>query len=968
MPELHKCPRCGAGLPSDAPGGHCISCLLQLGIESGENPTIPPEPSTANLFTGKPGDRIGQYKLVQQIGEGGCGVVYLAEQEEPIRRRVALKVIKLGMDTQQVIARFEAERQALALMDHPNIAKVLDAGATDIGRPYFVMELVCGVKITDYCDQQKLSTRHRLELFVRVCQAVQHAHQKGIIHRDLKPSNILVTEQEGKAVPKIIDFGIAKATTAAPLTEKTLFTAFDQFIGTPAYMSPEQAGLGGLDIDKRTDIYSLGVLLYELLTGKQPFDPGELRRPAIDEILRTIREKEPLPPSARLTTLTEQELSLVAQRHQSEPGKFSKLLRGDLDWIVMKALEKDRIRRYETANGLARDLERFANNEPVIARPPSNFYRLQKWVRRNKLAFSAVSVIISILILGLGTSTRMFLQEKKARQRAVAAEQIQNQLREQAQVEKEKAQIEASKSEQVSLFFQDMLKGAGPSVEMGRDTKLLQDILTSAFFRAESTLTNQPEVLVTLLTSIGDAEEQLGEYASAERAFSRALAIDKQLRGEAHHDVAWLMNKLGAAFLAAGNPYEAESLQRQALAMQRKSAGGEKLFIGATLINLADALQQEPGKMPEAESLTREALQIFKKLLGEDHPSTMSALNTLATVVESEGVVAEAQSTRQEKFTEAESLRRECLALGIKLSGTNNPDIAILLGNLANVLTDEGKLAEAEINFRNALSMERQFFAPWHPFVVNLANNLVNCLRRESKNAEAEKVFNEILPPARADLYAYANLLRLRGNYFALCDKWQQAAADFSGIIELQPNSYNDYNSLASVFIQAGDLENYRHFCAECLTHFEPATNLETVGLIALDCMILPTADVAMEKVAKMVELMVSASLNDRNLVSWQFDKGLLEYRLGHFTNAVNWTQSDLAAGTSASPAGPYFVLAMAEQHLGKSAEAKTAFSKGVETLNAALSCDRCAENWQFRVQINALKREAQTCLEASAN
>src|ERR1043166_6415408 len=390
MSESRTCSRCGAELPAGAPGGHCLQCLLQLGLarDAGEAPGGTLEVSLDRAATAeKPGDRIGHYKILQQIGEGGCGVVYMAEQDEPVRRRVALKVIKLGMDTRHVIARFEAERQALAMMDHPNIAKVFDAGATPAGRPYFVMELVRGVKITSYCDSQKLSTRERLNLFIQVCQAVQHAHQKGIIHRDLKPSNILVTEQDGAPLPKIIDFGIAKATTDQRLTDKTLFTAFEQFIGTPAYMSPEQAGLGGLDIDTRTDIYSLGVLLYELLTGRPPFDSEKFARSVLDEIMRVIREQEPPRPSTRLTTLTEQELTTVAQRRQIESAKLPHLLRGDLDWIVMKALDKDRRRRYETASGFARDLERFLNNEPIAARPPSTLYRFHKVVRRNKLTF-----------------------------------------------------------------------------------------------------------------------------------------------------------------------------------------------------------------------------------------------------------------------------------------------------------------------------------------------------------------------------------------------------------------------------------------------------------------------------------------------------------------------------------------------------------------------------------------------------
>src|SRR5580700_4586354 len=316
----------------------------------------------------QPGDRIGRYKLLQQIGEGGCGVVYMAEQKEPVRRRVALKIIKPGMDTKSVIARFEAERQALALMDHLNIAKIFDAGTTESGRPYFVMDLVRGVKITEYCDQHSLTTEERLKLFVQVCKAIQHAHQKGIIHRDIKPSNVLVTTTtEGTALPVVIDFGIAKATTNQRLTDKTLFTAFEMLIGTPAYMSPEQAALTSVDVDTRTDIYSLGVLLYELLTGLTPFDTGELLKAGLDEIRRVIREKEPVRPSTRLSKMTGADLTTAAQYRKSEPPRLIRIIRGDLDWIVMKALEKDRTRRYESAYDLAQDVQRFLANETVSA-------------------------------------------------------------------------------------------------------------------------------------------------------------------------------------------------------------------------------------------------------------------------------------------------------------------------------------------------------------------------------------------------------------------------------------------------------------------------------------------------------------------------------------------------------------------------------------------------------------------------
>jgi hypothetical protein len=371
---------------------------------------------------------IGRYRLQQRLGEGGCGVVYLAEQQEPVRRKVALKIIRLGMDTESVIARFEAERQALALMDHPNIAHVFDAGATDSGRPYFVMEWVQGAKITDFCNENHLDVNERLKLFIQICHAIQHAHQKGVIHRDIKPSNILVMLHDGVPLPKVIDFGIAKATEGR-LTDNTMFTACDQFIGTPAYMSPEQANMSGLDVDTRSDIYSLGVLLYELLSGQTPFDSKDLVKGGMDEMRRTLREREPQPPSTLLTTLSNTKLAAVAIQQHAEPLRLISTLRGDLDWIVMKALEKDRNRRYETANGLAMDVQRYLNDEPVVARPPSRLYQFQKLVQRNRIVFVAVAAVVFTLLIGLGVSTWLFLQEREARRQAVAAEQQQIRLR-----------------------------------------------------------------------------------------------------------------------------------------------------------------------------------------------------------------------------------------------------------------------------------------------------------------------------------------------------------------------------------------------------------------------------------------------------------------------------------------------------------------------------------------------------------
>jgi len=762
---------------------------------------------SADVSSEAPGDRIGPYKLLQQLGEGGCGVVYMAEQEEPVRRRVALKVIKPGMDTKQVIARFEAERQALALMDHPNIAKVLEAGASETGRPYFVMELVRGVKITDYCDQNNLPTQERLELFIQVCKAVQHAHQKGIIHRDLKPSNILVTLHDGVPVPKVIDFGIAKATEQR-LTGKTLFTALHQFIGTPAYMSPEQAEMSGLDIDTRSDIYSLGVLLYELLTSRMPFDPGELVAAGLDAMRKIIRENEPVRPSTKLSTLTAAEQSTVAKQRQVEAPKLVQLVRGDLDWIVMKCLEKDRTRRYETANGLAMDIERHLSNEPVVACPPSRLYRFRKMVRRNKLTVTAATIIGVVLVLGVVVSTWQAI-------RATRAEQ---------------------ESKQITRFLTDMLAGVGPSVALGRDTTLMREILDKTSERIEKELGGQPKLEANLLTTIGEVYRAIAVYDKAEAKHRQALTIRTHMFGEQNADVATSMDLLGVVLLEQTKLTNAESLLQKSLDIRKRLLGPEDPDVATSLSNLG-VLRQYQSRYQEAEVLSRQALEMRQKLLGKDDLAVAESLLCVASIL----------YYQRKDLPQAEEMNLKALAIRTNAFGPKHPDLGACLNNLSTVYMLEGKLTEAEATMRKTIALWKGLVGEGSAPEAQVLNNLAWLLDQQGKSAQAEETARRALEIRRKvwghkhkdvaeSLHMLAYVLQRRGKLDE-AEKYQREQLDLT--IELLTSKHADVvvskNNLAWLLRSQHKLPEAEAIAREALTlHWEVGgtTNADSVQML----------------------------------------------------------------------------------------------------------------------------------------
>jgi len=788
-----------------------VEKLIRLHENAGsflERPTTGASPTLDQPLVERPGMQIGAYKLLQQIGEGGMGVVFMAEQTQPVQRKVALKVIKPGMDTRQVVARFEAERQALAMMDHANIARVLDAGATESGRPYFVMELIHGVPITKYCDDNHLTPRQRLELFVPVCQAIQHAHQKGIIHRDIKPSNVMITLYDGKPVPKVIDFGVAKA-TEQKLTERTLFTQYGTMIGTLEYMSPEQAEMSALGIDTRSDIYSLGVLLYELLTGSTPLGSKRMKEAAHGEILRLIKEEEPPKPSTRLSESGDALASISAQR-QMEPTQLSKLMRGELDWIVMKTLEKDRNRRYETANGFAADVQRYLNDEEVVACPPSAAYRFRKFARRNKVALTTVLLVTTALMVGMLVSALQAVRATKAEALAETRLEETEEAHKEAIANLKKAReavdqmltrvadetlddvpqmepVRKALLEDALKFYQGFLqqKSTDPALRLGTGRALERVGFIYHYFaqhdEAEKTLRESVTLLEALVADFPaepDYRAALAEsciplavelswvfqrYQEAEPVLRRALVLSEKLAAEfpemPRHRARLVQTRKELAYAQAnlGRTRDAEKEYRSALALAEKLAeqfpaepGYHELQAGILHLLGYRLATTDP---PEAENAHRRALAFRVRALAESPHSHVSRFN----VSWSQGDLANLLRKR-DQLPEAEEAYRQAIAHcePIVADFPNRLNYRSALCNyhveLGMVLEQTNRRDEAEQAYRLAWAVASDKIAPeadppffWFDRLNTSQDRLVNLLTRAGRTQEVEAHYRQAL-------------------------------------------------------------------------------------------------------------------------------------------------------------------------------------------------------------------------------
>jgi eukaryotic-like serine/threonine-protein kinase len=697
-----------------------------------------------NLFAASRGTVIGSYHLLELVGEGGMGEVWLAEQRQPVRRRVAIKLIKVGMDTREVVARFESERQALALMDHPTIAKVFDAGSTSEGRPYFVMEYVAGVPITVYCDKHKLTIRQRMELFIKVCEGVQHAHQKAIIHRDLKPSNILVTEIDGKPMPRIIDFGVAKA-TSQKLSAGTVYTRVGMLIGTLGYMSPEQADPTREDVDTRTDIYSLGAVLYELLAGAPPMS---LKDTPYDHALRLLREQDAPVPSTKLRALSAKD-TLTAQNRGAELAALLRQLRGDPEAIVMKALEKDRSQRYASASGLASDIARYLRDEPVTAHPPSTAYRARKYIRRHSLGVGVAAIAI-LLLAGFAVVQSIALR---------------------------RITLERDRADRITEFMTGMFRQPEPSEARG-NTVTAREILDKASKEIDTGLRNDPELRSKMMYTMADTYAGLGLYPRAQSLVEQALAIQQRVLGPRNPDTLRSACLLAKVVTLQGHAADVEKLQRETLRIQRQVLGPENPDTLQSMIILADILDWQ-SNFSEAERLEREALDIRRRTLGPEHPETLNLMSGVADTLRQAGRDSEAETLAREalaaqrrtlgsehpdtlfsltllaeieddlgNYAESEKLEREAINIKRRVMGSEHPTTLFAMSKLAHTLAKEGRLADAETLSRDALDMKSRVLGSEHPYTQENLKELASIIGREGRYQEAEALFQQVIETA----------------------------------------------------------------------------------------------------------------------------------------------------------------------------------------------------------------------------
>lgn len=747
---------------------------------------------------------IGSYRILEQIGEGGMAEVFLAEQSEPIQRRVALKILKAGMDSNQVLARFESERQALAVLEHAHIATVFDGGIADNGRPYVVMEYVDGVPITDYCDSERLSTRDRIRLFVNVCRAVQHAHLKGLVHRDLKPSNILVATVDGKPQPKVIDFGVAKA-IEAPLTDSTLETRIGQVVGTPQYMSPEQTGLGEIDIDSRADVYSLGVVLYELLAGTPPLDLSAVRDIALASV---IREKMPPTPSTRFTSLGDNRIS-VARAHNTSEQDLSRALKGDLDWIAMKAIEKDRERRYETANALAMDCERFLNHEPVLARPPSYRYRLSRFIRRNRALTTAASAAIIALGASAVISTIAYL-------RAAEAEQL--------------ARQEAETTAQVTEFLVGLFQTSDPAEAQGSNISA-REVLDRGVGSIATDLEDQPIVQAELQVTMGGVYRTLQLLEEAERLFSSAFETRTRLLGSDHPETLVSANWLAIVNMESSRFEEARLLHTETLARRRRILGDLHPDTLKSLHNLA-TVNRVTSRFEEAETQYLEALAGEKEALGDEDDLTLLTLNNIGALYQQTG-----------RYDEAKSVLQLLADTYIRKHGNDHPQTLFAVNSLADFLLTTGQIDSAETLFADVLQRSRRVLGPNHARTLWTQDGLANVYVKQNRIDDAETLLRKSIAGLRQNLgdehvTTLGSISSLAELYKAI-GRYEEAIPIYTEVLDVRARKYpNDidtgiaYHNLAAALSLVGRFEEALSLFSEAARIWEPMVPADHVYLM----------------------------------------------------------------------------------------------------------------------------------------